>query len=407
MIRTRQELEAQELLFLAPYAQKSANSEGRRYPEPKHPHRTDYQRDRARVIHSRAFRRLEYKTQVFLNGTGDHLRTRLTHTFEVANITRTVARALGLNEDLAEAIALAHDLGHPPFGHTGEETLDALMRGHGGFDHNEQSLRIVDLVETRYPKFPGLNLSHEVREGLQKHARFYESPKSGGKRTEHPSLEAQVANLADEITYYSHDIDDGLDFRLLDPAQLAELQAWQETQEDVRRNFPRLKGAEFRAYVIRCLIDRQVADVIRTSSARIDEAGVRSADEVRMHSKPLIAYSASLRRANLQLRKFLYKNLYYHPRVAGANKAACEMLGDVFSAYLKKPELLGEATARRVEEGGVHRTVCDYVSGMTDRYLLDEHARLFKGKSKPAAKTGRKPARGAGTPRSRRRQEAG
>ncbi|MEO6739903.1 MAG: deoxyguanosinetriphosphate triphosphohydrolase [Chthoniobacteraceae bacterium] len=386
MIRTREELEVQERVALASYAQKSGDSEGRIFPEPRHPHRTDYQRDRARVIHSRAFRRLEYKTQVFLNGTGDHLRTRLTHTFEVANITRTVARALGLNEDLAEAIALAHDLGHPPFGHTGEETLDALMRKRGGFDHNEQSLRIVDVIELRYPKFPGLNLSHEVREGLQKHARFYESAKPGGKRTAHPSLEAQVANLADEITYYSHDLDDGLDFKLLEPKQLAALEAWRGTEEQVRSDFPALKGAEFRAYVIRCLIDRQVADVIRTSSARIDAAGVRSADDVRGHREPLIAYSPELRRANVQLRKFLYKNLYYHPRVAGANKAACEMLGDVFGAYLKKPELLGEATARRVDEVGLHRTVCDYVSGMTDRYLLDEHARLFKKTRKPAPK---------------------
>ncbi len=386
MIRTREELEAQERVVLASYAQKSGDSEGRIFPEPRHPHRTDYQRDRARIIHSRAFRRLEYKTQVFLNGTGDHLRTRLTHTFEVANITRTVARALGLNEDLAEAIALAHDLGHPPFGHTGEETLDALMRKQGGFDHNAQSLRIVDLVELRYPKFPGLNLSHEVREGLQKHARFYESAKPGGKRTAQPSLEAQVANLADEITYYSHDIDDGLDFRLLDPKQLAELEAWHETEAQVHADFPALKGAEFRAYVIRCLIDRQVADVIRTSSAQIDAAGVRSADDVRAHAKPLIAYSASLRRANLQLRKFLYKNLYSHPSVAGANKAACEMLGDVFETYLKKPALLGEATARRVEEVGLHRTVCDYVSGMTDRYLLDEHARLCKRQRVPTPK---------------------
>ena len=397
MIRTREELEAQERVVLASYAQKSGDSEGRIYPEPKHPHRTDYQRDRARVIHSRAFRRLEYKTQVFLNGTGDHLRTRLTHTFEVANITRTVARALGLNEDLAEVIALAHDLGHPPFGHTGEETLDELMRKHGGFDHNEQSLRIVDVIELRYPKFPGLNLSHEVREGLQKHARFYESAKPGGKRTAHPSLEAQVANLADEITYYSHDLDDGLDFKLLEPKQLAGLEAWQGTEEQVRRDFPKLRGAEFRAYVIRCLIDRQVADVIRTSSERIDAAGVRSADDVRVHSEPLSAYSDSLRRANVQLRKFLYKNLYYHPRVAGANKAACEMLGDVFAAYLKKPDLLGEATARRVDEVGLHRTVCDYVSGMTDRYLVDEHARLFKKTLRPAAKrakkTKRKPSR--------------
>ncbi len=386
MIRSRDELEAQERVMLASYAQKSGDSEGRIYPEPKHPHRTDYQRDRARVIHSRAFRRLEYKTQVFLNGTGDHLRTRLTHTFEVANITRTIARALGLNEDLAEAIALAHDLGHPPFGHTGEETLDELMCDHGGFDHNEQSLRIVDVIELRYPKFPGLNLSHEVREGLQKHARFYESAKPGGKRAAHPSLEAQVANLADEITYYSHDLDDGLDFKLLEPKQLAGLEAWQVTEQQVRRDFPKLKGAELRAYVIRCLIDRQVADVIRTSSARIEAAAVRSADDVRAYAKPLIAYSDTLRRANVQLRKFLYKNLYYHPRVAGANSAACKMLGDVFAAYLKMPALLGEATARRVDEVGLHRTVCDYVSGMTDRYLLDEHARLFKKTRKPAAK---------------------
>jgi dGTPase len=390
VIRTREELEAQERTVLAGYAQKSGDSGGRLHPEPRHPHRTDYQRDRARIIHSRAFRRLEYKTQVFLNGTGDHLRTRLTHTFEVANITRTIARALGLNEDLAEAIALAHDLGHPPFGHTGEETLDALMRKHGGFDHNAQSLRIVDAVEMRYPKFPGLNLSHEVREGLQKHARFYESPKPGGKRTAQPSLEAQVANLADEITYYSHDLDDGLDFGLLEPRQLAELEAWHETEAQVRRDFPQLEGAELRAYVIRCVIDRQVADVIRTSSARIDAAGVRSADDVRAQRKPLIAYSDALRRANQQLRKFLYKNLYYHPSVAGANKAACEMLGDVFAAYLKKPELLGEATARRVDETGLHRTVCDYVSGMTDRYLLDEHARLSKTARKRPAKTVRR-----------------
>ena len=388
-------MEAQERVVLAGYAQKSADSAGRRFPEPRHPHRTDYQRDRARVIHSRAFRRLEYKTQVFLNGTGDHLRTRLTHTFEVANVTRTISRALGLNEDLAEAIALAHDLGHPPFGHTGEETLEELMRKHGGFDHNAQSLRIVDAVELRYPKFPGLNLSHEVREGLQKHARFYESPKGDGKRTSQPSLEAQVANLADEITYYSHDLDDGLDFRLLEPGQLARLDAWQATEEQVSRDFPELKGAEFRAYVIRCLIDRQVADVIRTSSDRIDRAEVRTADEVRKHREPLIAYSAPLRRANVQLRKFLYKNLYYHPRVAGANKAACEMLRDVFTAYLKKPELLGEATARRIDDVGLHRTVCDYVSGMTDRYLLDEHARLCKptGAAPRAAVNAKSPSR--------------
>jgi len=376
MIRTRQELEQQERSLLAPWAQKSADSAGRAHAERRHPHRTEYQRDRARIIHSRAFRRLEYKTQVFLNGTGDHLRTRLTHTFEVANITRTIARALALNEDLAEAIALAHDLGHPPFGHSGEEALNELMRDHGGFDHNAQSLRIVDVIESRYPKFAGLNLSYEVREGLQKHARFY---RKDGENKAHPrpSLEAQLANLADEITYYSHDLDDGLDFQLLEAEQLAKLMVWRESEEEVKRHFPRLKGTALQQYVIRCMIDRQVADVIRTSAGRIEKSSVASADEVRAHEDSLVAYSKGLLRGNQQLRRFLYKNLYYHPRVAGANNRACELLRDVFSAYLRNPKLLGRATALRIKKDGLHRTVCDYISGMTDRYLVEEHARLF------------------------------
>lgn len=376
MIRTRQELEEQERAILSPWAQKSGDSAGRVHAERRHPHRTEYQRDRARIIHSRAFRRLEYKTQVFLNGTGDHLRTRLTHTFEVANITRTIARALGLNEDLAEAIALAHDLGHPPFGHSGEGTLNELMREHGGFDHNQQSLRIVDVIESRYPKFAGLNLSHEVREGLQKHARFYKAAKEDRLHPQ-PSLEAQLANLADEITYYSHDLDDGLDFALLEPEQLSALAVWSDTEAEVKSHFPKLKGPSLHGYVIRCMIDRQVADVIKTSAARIQQSKIQSADEARAQSQPLIAYSKTLLKGNQQLRRFLYKNLYYHPRVAGANQRACELLRDVFLAYLRDPKLLGKATARRVKQDGLHRTVCDYVSGMTDRYLLDEHGRLF------------------------------
>lgn len=376
MSRTRSQLEEIERATLAPWAQKSGDSAGRVHREPQHPQRTEYERDRARIIHCRAFRRLEYKTQVFLNGTGDHLRTRLTHTFEVANISRGIARTLGLNEDLAEAIALAHDLGHPPFGHSGEETLDELMKEHGGFDHNDQSLRIVDIVEVRYPKFPGINLSYEVREGLQKHARFYQDATGTGSHPQ-PSLEAQLANLADEITYYSHDLDDGLDFSLLDPQQLAELEIWQENAQEVKRHFPDLQGREFRAYVIRCMIDRQVADVVRTSSALIEAAGVQSADDVRRHQRPLIAYSETLLRQNQQLRRFLYKNLYYHPEVAGVNQSACRRLRDVFSAYLRDPELLGRTTSRRIEADGLPRTVCDYISGMTDRYLLDEHTRLF------------------------------
>jgi dGTPase len=382
-VNARQRLEERERHSLAPYAQKSADSAGREHPEPPHPFRTTYERDRARVIHSRAFRRLEYKTQVFLNGTGDHLRTRLTHTIEVASISRTIARALGLNEDLAEAIALAHDLGHSPFGHSGEEVLDELMRGHGGFEHNLQSLRVVERIETKYPRFPGLNLSWEVREGLKKHAKFYEPPAPetalDGTAAAYlcPSLEAQIANLADEITYYSHDLDDGLDFDLITTAQLAELEVWQESSAEVQRHFPELEGKERNSYVIRCMIDRQVQDVITTSAERISASEVASADDVRSQPEPLIRYGDELLRANRKLRKFLYQNLYYHPRVAGANQRACELLRDVFGAYVQRPELLGTATTRRVAEDGLHRAVCDYLSGMTDRYLIEEHARLF------------------------------
>jgi dGTPase len=377
MIRDRAEKEALERATLAPYAQRSGDSAGREHPEPEHAHRTAYERDRARVIHSRAFRRLEYKTQVFLNGTGDHLRTRLTHTIEVASISRTIARGLGLNEDLAETIALAHDLGHAPFGHSGEETLDALMRDHGGFEHNHQSLRIVELVESKYPDFPGLNLSWEVREGLQKHAKFYDPPGESGSRHACPSLEAQIANLSDEITYYSHDLDDGLDFHLITPEQLGALAVWQESHAEARRSFPNLAGAELHAYIIRCIIDREVRDVITTSAGLIAEAGVASAEEVRRQPRPLIRYSDALLQGNRELRKFLYRHLYYHPSVAAANERACGMLGEVFGAYLADASQLGQATARRIEKDGLPRVVCDYLSGMTDRFLIEEHARLF------------------------------
>ncbi len=382
-MRTRAEFEEIEREKLAPFAQKSGDSAGRDHPEPRHPFRTEYERDRSRIIHSRAFRRLEYKTQVFLNGQGDHLRTRLTHTMEVASISRTIARALGLNEDLAEAIALAHDLGHAPFGHSGEEVLHELMSGHGGFEHNTQSLRIVELIEQKYPRFSGLNLSWEVREGLKKHAKFYDPPEpsADGEKLFCPSLEAQIANLADEITYYSHDLDDGIDFTLITPRQLAELDVWEESYAEVRANFPKLRAKELHSYVIRCIIDRQVQDVIATSDELITAAKVGSVDDVRRQKKPLIRYSLPLLTANKKLRRFLYKNLYYHPRVAGVNQRACGMLRRVFAAYLAEPELLGASTARRVARDGLHRTVCDYLSGMTDRYLLEEHARLIEGKS--------------------------
>lgn len=373
MLRTRENFENIELTTLASYAQKSALSAGRHYTESPHMFRTEFQRDRARIIHSRAFRRLEYKTQVFLNGTGDHLRTRLTHTIEVASVSRTIARALSLNEDLAEAIALAHDLGHAPFGHSGEEILDELMHEHGGFEHNVQSLRVVELLENKYPKFPGLNLTSEVLHGLRKHEAF----RPGAKSTDAPSLEAQIANIADEITYYSHDLDDGMDFDLLSVDQLEKISLWTETSGQVQKDFPKLKGAEFQTFVIRCLIDRLVEDVVLTSAALIEKAKLTSIDDVKKQKKPLIAYSPAMRKATQQLRKFLYQNLYYHPKVADVSKRASAMLRNVFNAYVSCPSLLGKTATQRVRKEGLHRTICDYLSGMTDRYLMEEHQKLF------------------------------
>jgi dGTPase len=388
MRKSREQMEQAEAAQLAPYAQLSGASAGRRHPLPRHPYRTEFQRDRARIIHSRAFRRLEYKTQVFLNGTGDHLRTRLTHTIEVASISRTIARALSLNEDLAEAIALAHDLGHAPFGHPGEETLARLMQDHGGFDHNEQSLRIVELIESDYPDVPGLNLSFEVIEGLRKHQLFYEPPPAPGgslprERYQSPTLEAQIANLADEITYYSHDLDDGLSSGFISLAQVEGLSVWQGARAEAGARHPGLPEHAAKPAVIRRIIDRQVEDVIATSDARIAAAGVGSVADVRRQPAPLIGYSAELLAANRQLRDFLYPNLYYHPSVRGANDRGCDLLAEVFAEYLAKPEKLGEAAARRLEAEGLHRTVCDYLAGMTDRYLFEEHARLF-GDASPA-----------------------
>lgn len=369
-------MEAAESATLAPFAQKSGHSRGRVYPEPSHEYRMEFQRDRARIIHSRAFRRLEYKTQVFLNGTGDHLRTRLTHSIEVASISRTIARALGLNEDLAEAIALAHDLGHSPFGHSGEEMLAECMRDHGGFDHNRQSLRVVELLENPYPNFPGLNLTFEVREGLRKHEASRGPLMPGEEKFCCPSLEAQIADLADAITYYSHDLDDAVDFEVLSAAQLEENEIWRRTHRAVISRYPDAREPDLHTLIIRDIIDMQVRDVIMTSAQSIADAGVRSADDARRQPAPLIRYSDDLFQANGELRKFLYQNVYYHPRVADVNRRACEMLRKVFEAYLAEPERLGEAAAKRIEAEGLHRTVCDYIAGMTDRYLMEEYARI-------------------------------
>jgi dGTPase len=378
--KTREEMEAGERAMLAPFAEKSGGSRGRQYSEPSHSFRTEFQRDRARIIHSRAFRRMEYKTQVFLNGTGDHLRTRLTHSIEVASISRTIARALRLNEDLAEVIALAHDLGHAPFGHSGEEMLAECMRDHGGFDHNRQSVRVVELLEDPYPNFPGLNLTFEVREGLRKHGAFHEMEDRQARTTSQsyrcPSLEAQVADLADEITYYSHDLDDAVDFEILNPTQLEKNEVWRRSLRAVLARYPDAREPELHKLIIRDIIDMEVRDLVATSAKSIAESGVQSADEVRAQPVPLIRYSNDLFQVNGDLRKFLYQNVYYDPRVSEVNRRACEMLRQVFQAYLADPDKLGETAAKRIETEGLHRTVCDYIAGMTDRYLMEEYARI-------------------------------
>jgi dGTPase len=400
---TRVELEKRERLILAPYAQFSSETRGRKYKEDPPEWRTHYQRDRDRVIHSRAFRRLEYKTQVFLNGTGDHLRTRLTHTMEVAAISRNIARALRLNEDLTETIALAHDLGHSPFGHKGEGALNQLMKNHGGFEHNRQSLRVVDLLEQKYPLFSGLNLTWEVREGLSKHLTAFDQPKTkplgipkrsprrslsppreegrgeGSVLSTHaPSLEAQVANIGDEITYYSHDLDDGLTSRLLSEEQLnREVKIWAEAARGVKRDYGDLPDECRRYFIIRCIIDSQVKDVVHTTETNIADARVKTADEVRAQSKPLVQYSLERREKNLELREYLYENVYFSPEVYEPNRRAIRMLEELFHYYMEKRESFGDSARKRARKDGWPRVVCDYLAGMTDRFALQEHQRLF------------------------------
>ncbi len=378
---TRQELEQRERLLLAPYAQFSADSRGRKFPEPPPEWRTHYQRDRDRVIHSRAFRRLEYKTQVFLNGTGDHLRTRLTHTIEVAGICRNIARALRLNEDLAEAIALAHDLGHSPFGHKGEAALNRLMKKHGGFEHNRQSLRVVEELEQKYPGFHGLNLTWETREGLVKHFTTHDHPRRHAEfKGRSASLEAQVANLADEVTYYGHDIDDGLDSGLLTEKKLErDVKIWRDAARAVRREHGALPDECRRYFTIRCLIDSQVKDVVETTERRLLAAAVTSADEARGHKVALVQYSPTRRQLNRELRDYLYANLYYNPVVHEPNLRAVKMLEELFRFYLEQVGEMGEFSRKRVRKAGLHRAVCDYLAGMTDRYVALEHQRLLGG----------------------------
>ena len=364
--------------LLSPYAQRASESAGRLLSESEHPFRSCYQRDRDRIIHGTSFRRLDGKTQVFLNGKGDHYRTRLTHTIEVASVSRTVARALGLNEDLAEAIALAHDLGHPPFGHAGEETLDRLMKDHGGFDHNEQSLRVVETLEESYPQHQGLNLTHEVLEGLKKHHR--ELLAANGSRYPSPSLEAQVANIADEIAYYSHDLEDGLASGLLFEEDLMSLDLWREAAEKALQESAGTLASSgprtHRKFILRCLINREVEDLVSTSRVAIAAAGVLGVGDVRRHPTRLIGYSAELKSRNSVLRRHLYERFYRHPEVHDANENACRQMEAVFADLMNHPEKLGIRTLSRQERDGLPRVTADYVAGMTDSFLRNRYTAI-------------------------------
>jgi dGTPase len=376
----RQVLEAREAAALAPFAMPSRASRGRRHAEAEHPFRMVFQRDRDRIIHSTAFRRLEYKTQVFVNHEGDYYRTRLTHTMEAAQVTRTLARVLGLNEDLAEAVALAHDLGHTPFGHAGERTLDRLMQPFGGFEHNAQSLRIVEVLEERYPRFRGLNLSWEVREGIVKHSTRYDRPQVAEYDASlAPCLEAQIVDFADEIAYTAHDVDDGLESRMLDPHGLATVPLWADAQAAVSRTALGASPTVLRYQAVRWLIDAMASDLVESILTRIQEQGIDSLDAVRAVKPRLVEFSPAMTERQRALKAFLYADLYTHHRVTRMTQKADRIMSALFEVYMHEPRQLPPHTVRRVEEEGesVARVVADYIAGMTDRFALEEYKKLF------------------------------
>ena len=374
---------------LAPYAASERHSRGRRYPEPKPDLRGEYQRDRDRIIHSNAFRRLVYKTQVFVNHEGDLYRTRITHSIEVAQIARSVAHALGLSETLTEAISLAHDLGHTPFGHAGQDALNACMRPYGGFEHNLQSLRVVDELEDRYPDFHGLNLTFECREGILKHCSLRNARELGDVgerfiRRQQPSLEAQIANLSDEIAYNNHDVDDGLRAGLIDVASLCEVRLFSREHAAVRKQYPALPERKLIHETIRRMINHVALDLIRCTGKRIEEASPRSIDDVRARSKPLAGLSDAVVQQHQELKAFLRDRVYRHHRVLRMTSKAGRVIGELFEALFANVALMPEEhrdAALRAEaqrgRAGRARAVADYVAGMTDRYAILEHRRLF------------------------------
>lgn len=364
---------------LACYAMDCNQSKGRVHKENEHPYRSCYQRDRDRVVHSAAFRRLEYKTQVFVNHEGDYYRTRLTHTIEVAQIARTIAAALRLNTDLTEAIALAHDLGHTPFGHSGEEALNELMKTQGGFNHNLQGLRVVDYLEERYPDFPGLNLTWEVREGIVKHSSAFDKMAKVKDLAPSlmPTLETQVVDIADEIAYDNHDLDDGLTSGLINLSDLDEVEIWRNLDKAIQSRHSGISANKLKYMIIRSLINVQVTDLIAQTEINIKKSRLCSCQDARNSAKKIVSFSSNIQKLRLPLRKFLMAKLYHHYRVVRMHNKAKHFIKDLFLDYLKKPEQLPDTVQKKIAADGRRRVVCDYIAGMTDRCALDEYKKLF------------------------------
>ena len=380
MLRTREDLEELERRTLAPYAMLARDSRGRRVEEPPHPMRTAFQRDRDRIVHSAAFRRLEYKTQVFVNHEGDYYRTRLTHTIEAAQVTRTVATALGLNRDLAEAVALAHDLGHTPFGHAGERVLNDLMQPHGGFDHNAQSLRTVDWIEVRYPNFRGLNLSFEVREGIVKHSHFKGRAAAQEFDPEiYPCLEAQIVDLADEIAYLAHDVDDGLNAQMLTIADLDRSRLYREAAAIAHDASPAGNDRVMRYQTVIRMIDVMATDLVTNLDREIERAGIASLEAVRRAGRALAAFSPGIGAQVDELKRIMRDRLYRHYRVSRMTEKAGRVLARLFETYMAEPRQIPAHVLARVEVDGepLARVIADYIAGMTDRFALDEYRKLF------------------------------
>ncbi|MFC1548541.1 deoxyguanosinetriphosphate triphosphohydrolase [Candidatus Omnitrophota bacterium] len=376
---TREELEKREYDLLAPYAMKSAETAGRRHKEKEHPYRSVYQRDKDRIIYSTAFRRLEYKTQVFVNHEGDYYRTRLTHTLEVAQIARTFARALRLNEDLVEAIALAHDLGHTPFGHAGEDTLAELLKDHGGFDHNTHGLRVVDVLEERYPDFPGLNLTAEVRRGIIRHSTRFDEKRMSDKKIAGPwLLEIQTVDVSDEIAYDNHDLDDGLKSGLLSIEDLEGISLWDEAVSATEKRYKGIDEDIKRYQVIRHLINLQVSDVMKSTLERIEKSGISTVEDLNACNEKIVDFSKEMASKREPLKQILMGKLYKNFRVVRMSNKASRFLKSLFQTYCDHPQQLPPQTAQKIEECGKYEVIRDYMAGMTDRYALDQYKKFFE-----------------------------